>query len=224
MPARASGSAVLCAPYLRGFPVSGAAVSSVAGFFPGETIEASDPTAARLDEIQLDLGEGPCWDAVRVRRPILIPDPFRTAPARWPMFSAALDHDRIRSLFAFPLRLGTLDVGCVDLYSTEPVELEPRQVEKISSLAVTTAIGVLGRLLTDDDDSDALAQPYSRRVVHQATGMVLASLRITPEDALLIIRGHAFAQNRTVLDVADDIVARRIDFATLDLPARNDEI
>lgn len=213
--------AALCEPYLREFPVTGAAVSTVAGFFRGETIEASDATAARLDEIQLDLGEGPCWDAVRSRHPVLLPDSSAAAPGRWPLFSAAVDHERVRSLYAFPLRLGTLDVGAVDLYSERPVELPAPAVTALSALATDTALGVLGRLLDDVTDPDD-DRPYSRRVVHQATGMVLASLRITPEDALLIIRGHAFAQSRPVMEVAADIVARRIDFASLD-PATPDQ-
>ncbi|NQX26516.1 GAF and ANTAR domain-containing protein [Microbacteriaceae bacterium VKM Ac-2854] len=213
----------LCEPYLRELPLSGAAVSTVAGFFRGETIEASDAVAARLDEIQFDLGEGPCWDAVRAKRPVLVPDVYASAPALWPHFSAAIDHERVRSLFAFPLRLGSLDVGSVDLYSERRVELRPPEVSSLAALATATALGVLGRLLETSADVDD-DHPYSRRIVHQATGMVLASLRISPEDALLIIRGHAFAQNRPVIDVAGDIVARRLDFSTLDSAAADPEI
>lgn len=214
----------LCEPYLRGLPLSGAAVSTVAGFFRGETVEASDAVAARLDEIQLDLGEGPCWDAVRTKHPVLVTDVYASAPAQWPLFSAAIDHDRVRSLFAFPLRLGSLDVGSVDLYSDRRVELRPPEVSTLNALATDTALGVLGRLLDSSADADADDDhPFSRRIVHQATGMVLASLRISPEDALLIIRGHAFAQSRPVIDVAGDIVARRIDFSTLDSAATDPE-
>jgi hypothetical protein len=64
----------------------------------------------------------------------------------------------------------------------------------------------------DADDADA-AGGYSRREVHQATGMVLAQLGVAAADALLIIRGHAFARGRTVREVSADIVARRIDIA-----------
>jgi hypothetical protein len=54
---------------------------------------------------------------------------------------------------------------------------------------------------------------HSRRVVHQATGMVLAQLRLPADDARLVIHGHAFATGRPVIEVAKDIVERRLRFA-----------
>jgi hypothetical protein len=60
------------------------------------------------------------------------------------------------------------------------------------------------------------AGAYSRREVHQATGMVLAQMHITPAEALLVLRGHAFASGRTVLEVAADVIDRRLDFSTED--------
>jgi hypothetical protein len=43
--------------------------------------------------------------------------------------------------------------------------------------------------------------------------MVLAQLDLTPADALLIIQGHAFATNQTMSEVADRIVARKLNFS-----------
>ena len=54
---------------------------------------------------------------------------------------------------------------------------------------------------------------YSRRVVHQATGMVLAQLDISADDARLVIQGHAYAASRSMMEVAQDIVDGRINFA-----------
>ncbi|WP_375372628.1 ANTAR domain-containing protein [Clavibacter capsici] len=52
--------------------------------------------------------------------------------------------------------------------------------------------------------------------MHQATGMVIAQMGLSAADALLVLRGHAFATNRSVRDVANDVVERRLDFT----PAR----
>jgi GAF domain-containing protein len=52
--------------------------------------------------------------------------------------------------------------------------------------------------------------PSDRIKVHQATGMVIAQLGGTPEQALARIRAYAFANNRTMVDVAADLVARRL--------------
>ena len=51
-----------------------------------------------------------------------------------------------------------------------------------------------------------------RAEVHQATGMVLVQLDITPKDAFARLRAYAFAQRRPLSDVARDVVARRLVF------------
>jgi hypothetical protein len=55
---------------------------------------------------------------------------------------------------------------------------------------------------------DESPHPHSRRVIHQATGMVLAQLDLSAADARLVIEGHAFATGATVMDVAQRIVDR----------------
>ena len=65
--ARASGhlSERYSEPFVAFLPVTGAAVSTLGDVLGSETLSASDAHAARLDEVQFDLGEGPCWDALR---------------------------------------------------------------------------------------------------------------------------------------------------------------
>jgi hypothetical protein len=49
-------------------------------------------------------------------------------------------------------------------------------------------------------------------VVHQASGMVAAQLEVNVGQALIRLRAYAFAGDRSVDEVAKDIVARRIRF------------
>jgi AmiR/NasT family two-component response regulator len=56
-----------------------------------------------------------------------------------------------------------------------------------------------------------------RAEVHQATGMVLVQLGIGPADALARMRAHAFVNQRLLIDVARDVVDRRLVF-TEDMP------
>ncbi|WEO79128.1 GAF and ANTAR domain-containing protein [Cryobacterium sp. SO2] len=206
----------LCRPFLRVLPVTGAAISTLGPPFGTETVCASDADAARIDELQFDLGEGPCWDAMTTRRPVLTAD-LRTASPRWPLFREALGTSQVGSLFAFPLSLGSLNIGAVDLYSRTVGTLTDAQVEDATTLSGICARQVIRRTLADLPshgvvDGEA-GDGFSRREVHQATGMVLAQLGVTAADALLIINGFAFARGRSVREVAADIVARRIDFA-----------
>jgi len=48
--------------------------------------------------------------------------------------------------------------------------------------------------------------------VHYATGMVMVQLGVDPQHALARLRAYAFAEGRTVTEVARDVVARRLSF------------
>ncbi|GAA4265753.1 GAF and ANTAR domain-containing protein [Frondihabitans peucedani] len=211
---RRPGSTDLCGAFLRVLPVTGASVSTLGDPIGTATVCASDARSARLDEIQMDLGEGPCWDALSTRSPVLEHELQRSTHERWPVASSALRETGIAAVFAFPLAYGRLGLGAVDLYSDDPVPLSPDDVDDASALAGVAARHVLHDALRSldpapEDDVDA----FSRREVHQATGMVSAQLDIGVDDALLVLRGHAFATSTPLREVAADVVARRLDFS-----------
>jgi hypothetical protein len=196
-------------------PISGAAVSTLGDLLGSETVSASDSAAARLDEMQFDLEEGPCWDALRTARPVAEPRlRGRGAARRWPAFVRAVQDEEVASIFAFPLAVGHLRFGAVDMYSAQGMSLDRAQTAQAGTLAGIIGKHVLRRALESmsvDDESDA--GPHSRRVIHQATGVVLAQLDLAPEDARLVIHGHAFATGRSVMDVAEDIVGKKLRFS-----------
>jgi len=204
----------LSVPFVEMFPITGAAVSTVGSLIGSETVSASDAVAAELDELQFDLGEGPCWDAMNSGQPVLEPTIRSNPRTRWPAFTPALDGTPVNSLFAFPLRLGTLRIGAVDLYSVHPVELDATQTRQASTMAQAVSRHVLRRALDEiGGDYDDTGNAYSRRLIHQATGVVLAQLRLPPEDARLVPQGHAFATNRSMMEVAQDVLDRKLNFA-----------
>jgi len=210
----AANPSTFCRPFLEMFPVSGAAVSTVGQLLGSETVSASDATAARVDELQFDLGEGPCWEAMKLGRPVLEPDLRSHPSAAWPAFSAAIQKEDVGSLFAFPLVVGTLRVGAVDLYAVDPVSLTPVQAQQAGTMAAAVGKHVLRRALnTIGGEYEDTGNAFSRRVVHQATGMVLAQLRVPGDDALLIIQGQAFATGKTMMEIAEEIVERRLSFS-----------
>jgi hypothetical protein len=201
-------------PVLDLLPVSGASISTIADYIGTETVAASDAIAARIDELQFDLGEGPCWEALRSAQPVLEPE-IRTRPKHaWPAFSDAIAEVEVGALFAFPLIFGPLKLGAMDLYTESPSQLSVEQTSDGTALAAEISRIVLSRAVrlssTAAEADDSL---YSRRVVHQATGVVIAQLDIGAEDARLLIHAHAFATERTVRDVADDILQRTLDFS-----------
>jgi GAF domain-containing protein len=204
----------LTLPVLRAVPVSGASVSTLGGVLAQETVAFSDAQAARVDELQFDLGEGPCWDVVATGKPVLEPDVQRHPRSVWPAFSEGLRDEQVGALFAFPLTVGTLRLGALDLYHARPSSLSAQHALQAGALAEALGRYVLRRAMRTSGDADlGTASPHSRRIVHQATGFVIAQLGLSAEDAQLLIQGQALAQSRPVADIAEDIVSRRLSFA-----------
>lgn len=126
------------------------------------------------------------------------------------MFAHALAGSGIHALYSFPLSIGPLRMGAVELYAETADALTTDGLDEASRLVEETAARVLERALRRRNLEPAEDGPFSRREVHQATGMVTAQLRIPPAEALLRIRAHAFASGRSVRETAADITARRL--------------
>lgn len=211
-----AGGGDMCSPFMDGLPISGAAVSMFGGSASETLVCASDKVAARLDELQFDLGEGPRWEALRSRAPVLVPDVRFTHPYSWPVLSKALLKTEVAAMFVFPLTLGALDLGVVELHHREPGGLSYPDFTKAGVLAGQTAWHLLRRVLAvhqPDTDPSVDASLMSRREIHQATGMVLAQAGVSAAEALLLMRAHAFAHSLTLRRTADDVLQRRLSFA-----------
>lgn len=203
----------LWSPFVTLLPVTGASISVVGA--PGQsTIGSSDPVAARVEELQFELGEGPHWEALRSGQPVLVPD-LGERDLSWPVFGAAVHELGIGALFAFPLTMGAVTVGVVDLYRSTPGALDARAVTTARSLAAAAAGSAL-RLASRAAAADAMPRgamsPELRREVHQATGMVLVQLDITASEAFARLQAHAFSTGQPLEAVARDVVARRLRF------------
>lgn len=200
----------LCLPFVEAMPGTRVALSTLGASFGDETLCASDSQAARLDELQIDLGEGPCWYSVRDKSVVFDRDLHRS-PSPWPIFADAAAAESSRAVLALPLSTGLVGLGTVGIWADEPHSLTDHDVDAVATLVAIAATQVLrrtfARMEAPQDDT------YSRREVHQATGMVVAQLKISAAEALLIIEAHAFAGGLTVRALAADIIARRIDFA-----------
>ncbi|ALV44592.1 antitermination regulator [Arthrobacter alpinus] len=219
--------AELCADFLATLPISGIAISAFPGHAPETSIFASDATSARIDELQFDLGEGPRWEALRTRQPVLLPNVKADGHAAWPVFAkAVLDYD-VAALFVFPLLLGAMEVGVIELYSSSPGSLSPVDHAAALQLCDSAAWKLLRHILTaGPGDGRGEKNPslekslLSRREVHQATGMVLAQTGLSATNALLLLRAHAFSQGLTVREVARDVVNKDLDFT----PPNEDDV
>jgi hypothetical protein len=181
---------------------------------------ATNDVSAQIEDLQFTLGEGPCVDAVTSGRPVLINDlqqPGDVLVDRWPAFMEGAKSAGVRAVFAFPLRIGAISVGALDLYVDQPSDLAGGGL----SAALMAADAAALALLYLDKGAGGTADDFDARStyqaqVHQATGMVQVQLGVTPEEALLMLRARAFSSGRSLLDIGSDVVERRLRFSRED--------
>jgi hypothetical protein len=198
--------------------VDAAAISLVFDGTNAATLGSSGPPARIYDELQFTLGEGPCLDSVATQAPVMVVDLADPNDARWPVYGPALLAHQIRGVYAMPVLVAGEYVGALDLFCAKPGPLRTEQLVGAVAAADLAGIPVLDLMDADlqaavsDPSSNAWAElnALSRAEVSQATGMVMAQLRIDPAEALVRLRAHAYATDRSAIEVARDILDRRL--------------
>jgi hypothetical protein len=182
----------------------------------GGTITATDGVAAVMEDLQQAMGEGPCVDASRDRRPVLQSDLAVTGLSRWPGFTAGALQAGIAAVFSFPLQVGAIRLGALDLYRDTTGSLDRLQLAESLAFAeaVTTILLHLQRKAPSGQPlHPRLAEAVeSRREIHQATGMITVQAAVGLAEALLLLQAHAYSSERPLIEVAKDVVARRLRF------------
>lgn len=195
-----------------------------------ETWGASDEWAASLEELQYTLGEGPGLDAFKTGNVVLAPY-LGSEQARWPAFVQAVSSLGLGAAVAFPLQVGAIRLGTLDLFCRTGGRLTPEALTDAAVLADLSVYALL-RQLGDppaDDPSAGPASaerpdpaegtdpapnsgdlPLSYHEVHLATGMLAAHLEVELDEAFTRLRARAYAEDRPLLALARDVVARRV--------------
>jgi hypothetical protein len=208
-------ASTICRACVDGLDIDGASLSVLTATDARETLSATDDTAELLEELQFTLNEGPCVEAAMTGNPVLVPDVQNmTDTARWPVFATALaERADVRALFALPLQWGAINLGVLDMYRRLPGTLNDEQRRDAFSAADIATLMLLGHRTDPGGNGGWLDSTAATRAeVHQATGMVLVQLGVTAPEALARLRAYAFAQGRLLIDVARDVVARRVSF------------
>ncbi len=203
----------VCDLCVRRLSLSAASVALISGPQSRKLLAAGGRLGGRVEELQFALGEGPCVEAFDHGVPALEPDLAGSGLARWPGFARAAAVLGVRAVFAVPLQVGAARMGALDLARDIPGPLDEDELADVLVLAdvTTSAVLFLQSGAMGGSLEATLAQAGSDRiVVHQASGMVSAQLRVPVADALARLRAFAVATDRALDGVATDVVARRL--------------
>lgn len=179
-------------------------------------LAASNSLAARAEQLQSTLGDGPCLAATASSTP-LVADAGLIA-SRWPMFYRDLvDKTPFRSIASIPLpEPGRGVFGALDVYSTHPDASRLRHIAADSTAIANQIAVTLLTAPTVDEDGDpaytwmSAAPVTARRNVWIAIGMLLVNSRLDNHDALSILRGYALTHEITLDELANDLNERRL--------------
>ena len=200
----------LCHAATLQLKLMGSAVNLMSAGGADGVVASSGPRARELAEIEFTVGEGPGIEAFMARRPVLVADLRERANTRWPGYtSAALSAD-LAAVFAFPLHIGAVGFGVLELYADRPGALDTDQTAAASTYAqIGTETLLDGEATTADGrlvPSLATALDY-RSEIAQAQGMVMVDLGVSLSEALVRLRAHAFTHEEQLIEVARKVIA-----------------
>lgn len=193
--------------------VNGAGVMLMSGDIPSGSLCTTDELSNLIEELQYTLGEGPCVDAYQQDEVVTEPDLADPAHPRWPAFTPAAVQAGVRAVFGFPLRVGTVRLGALNLYRDVPGALTGEQHADALVVADVAARWVLEAQAGAPPDTVARALEDGADfhfAVHNAAGILSVQRGISVTEALIRLRAHAFSADRLLAEVARDVVARTL--------------
>ncbi len=195
----------------RALPGIDAAVITLYGRSSRCHVAASHPWAEEAEELQWVTGEGPSESARHHRMPVLVPR-LATGGTAWPTFREAACRLGVTGVFAFPLHAGTSMLGTLTFYRRRHGEHAPSVAGPMVTDARPFTDMATEVLLDDVDDEiiDRITSDTDTDAVSTAVGFLAAEHGSTTEDALVRLRGAAYARGCRMADAARDVLARRL--------------
>jgi hypothetical protein len=200
----------VCRAACASVALDGAAVQLMTDPRSGSVLASSDEVSGRTAEAAFEAGEGPSLDAFVTARPVLVPDLAIEGIGRWPGFVSLVAERGVSACFSFPLQVGAVRLGVLDLYRCRAGALSDHE----GALALVFAEVARDNLLDPPRLSpvEALDVHLSRALathaeIHQAQGMVTVDLDVGLDEAMALMRSHAFGRNVPLLELAQSILA-----------------
>jgi GAF domain-containing protein len=170
------------------------------------TAASSDDVARQMDVFERETHSGPCVDAIEQEG--FQHDLDLTVDPTWPeLAKKALSETPVRSMLGFRLIHDGRKAGALDLFSDTIGGLAGHSVDEASVLAAFATIALAGVQQRDRADNLALALD-SNREIGKAVGLLMASHKLTDEQAFNVLKKTSQDMNRKLAEIAVEYVAR----------------
>ena len=166
-----------------------------------ETPASSDERATRAGQLQYELGQGPCLDAIWEHETFQIED--FTTEARYPTWSRLVAEDTgIRSSLSFQLFTSGDSLGGLNLYSPHPRGFDEQDRAEGLVFAAHAAVA-LHSAQTEEQLRSAIT---AGTLIGVAQGVLVERYKMTPERAFEILRRVSHDSNVKVRVVAQRLI------------------
>jgi hypothetical protein len=171
------------------------------------TVAASDETAARIDELEETLSEGPCLDAIDDNEPDQHICSDLTDGSKWPGLAAKImEETSVRGMAGFRLRQGGQRVGALNVFSDTAGALTDHSLDQ--SIMLTAFASVTLAALERGEEATTLRRGLeSNREIGKAVGLVMAMHDIDDDRAFGMLAKVSQEMNVKVAEVAAQVVA-----------------
>ena len=166
------------------------------------------------DQIQYELASGPCVEAIVDNTVFRVGD--IAGDRRWPEFGARA-HAETGATSMMSLRLfmeGEDRIAGLNLYATQ-LDAFDDDAQVIATVLATHSAIALRAVLAEEKAANLTKALTSNRRIGMAMGVLMASHKVTEDDAFTLLRLASQNTNRKLVDIAQDV----IDTGTLELPA-----
>ncbi|MFD5092891.1 ANTAR domain-containing protein [Amycolatopsis thailandensis] len=175
---------------------------------------ASDERCRGLEEVQVELGEGPCLDIARTNA-VLPPIGFcagSPGEEHWPRFAPHAREAGVVAIAAVPLRTSDTTVGALNLVNTgKPVI--PVTDLRIAQAFTEAAMGCFAHYHRVNGLKQVVSQLegalHSRVAIEQAKGVLSERFHIPLDEAFARLRGYARSRSLKLRALANDVAHGR---------------
>lgn len=170
-----------------------------------ETPAATDDVARRGDELQYELGEGPCLQSIRQQETVWSDD--LTVERRWPRWSRRASDDLgVRSMLCFQLFVTHDTLGALNLYSSQPHAFESEDRTTGLALAAHIAVALSSAQNVAGQESALLGAS----VIGQAQGILMQRYELLPSQAFLVLARAAQRDDSTLQMISETLVGNSV--------------
>ena len=174
------------------------------------TVASSDSTALQVDELEKQLDQGPCLDAMDDSEPDQHLCADLTTGSQWPVLAERiLAETSVRGMAGFRIRQDGQKVGALNVFSDTPGALTEKSLDQ--ALMLTAFASVTLTALERGEEASTLRRGLqSNREIGKAVGLLMAMHKIGDDAAFEMLAKVSQEMNVKVAEVAAQVIAHHI--------------